>query len=311
MVACFLNRSNCGGMLEKQWNFDGLSSSSRLAAGITLIISEVLGVIGNVFVLIIIVRILKHRRSIPNLFIFILTIIDLITLPLTYTQAIGSHLGGGYYLGGQASCDFHSTAITFCKYMSMFIICLTSLDRYIAMSYPFCYKDHVLYDESRKSRIAVLLAPLTAVLLILSIFPLIGVSRNVLQYPGSYCLFDMTNANAASTVLVAIHITFTGMFLTTIVTANIGVCLQAHRLIQKIKPSLRVSKREAKIWKESREQGKTSQKSKKLRPKQERKLLRTSILSTGVFLICWLPFLVSSFLKIVIPKLYSDFTSML
>ena len=283
-------------MIEKQWNFGSLSTTSRLAAGFTLLISEVLGIVGNTFVLIIIVRILKHRKSIPNLLIFILAIVDLITLPLTYTQAIISHLGGGYYLGGQTSCDLHSTAITFCKYMAMLVISLISLDRFIAMSYPFCYKDHLLYDDTRKYRLLTVLLPLTLVFAVLSTLPLLGMSRNVLQYPGSYCLFDVTHTTTTSATLIGVHISFLGMFLVVIVASNIGVCLQAHRLIQKIKPSLRVSKREAKLSKDSQnlcENGKTSKRRKRLNPKQEKKLLRTSILATSVFLLCWLPFLVS------------------
>lgn len=286
-------------MINKQWDYDAFSVSSRLAAGSTLLISEFLGIVGNTFVLIIIVRILKHRKSIPNLLIFMLTITDLITLPLTYTQAVLSHFQGEYFLGGQGSCDFHSTAITFCNYMSMLALCLISLDRFVALSYPFCYKDHVLYDDNRKFRLMALLLPLTMVIGVLSVLPLLGMSRNVLQYPGSYCLFDMTHRTTLSAMLIGIHVTFIGMFLVVIITTNIGVCMQAHRLIQKIKPSLRVSKREVKLWKESRKQGKSTGKSKKLSPKQEKKLLRTSVLSTSVFLICWFPFLVSTYFKIM------------
>lgn len=281
-------------MVQKQWRFDSLSINARLAAGFTLLISEILGVVGNTFVLIIIVRILQHRKTIPNLLIFTLALTDLISLPLIYTQAVISHLGG-FYVGGQTYCDLHGTSITFCKYMSMLLITLISLDRFIAMSYPFCYKDHMLYDESRKYKLAALLLLLTIAFAILSTLPLLGLSRNVLQYPGSYCLFDITNT-ATSDVLVGIHICFLGTLLVAITTANIGVCMQVHRLIQKIKPSLRVSKREANIWKKSQNKcnkGKTVKRSKKLSPKQEKKLLRTSILTTSISLICWSPFLVS------------------
>ena len=287
-------------MVNKQWNFDGFSPSSRLAAGLTLLMSEFFGIIGNAFVLIIIVRILKHRKSIPNLLILILTLVDLITVPITYTQAILTYLGTGYYFGGQTACDFHSTAITFCKYMGILVTCLISLDRFIALSFPFCYKNHLLYDETRKGRLVALLVPLTMLMAILSVLPLFGMSRNVLQYPGSYCLFDMKPDKRASSILIGIHISFLALFLVAIVTANVGVCMQAHRLIQKIKPSLKVSKREAKLWKESRKHDRTSGRSKRLRPKQEKKLLRTSAISTVVFLVCWLPFMVSIQLKIFI-----------
>lgn len=283
-------------MVQKQWNFEGFSTSGKLAAGFTLLFTQVIGIIGNIFVLIIIMRILRHRKSIPNLLIFILTTIDLITLPLTYTQAIISHLGGDY-IGGQTACDLHGTAITFCKYASVLVVSVISLDRFIAMFYPFCYRDHLLYDESRKYRLATLLFPLIVIFAILSILPLLGMGRNVLQYPGSYCLFDLANRTTASAILIGIHISFLSMFLVTAITTNIGVCMQAHRLIQKIKPSLRVSKRETQQLNECRkkckENGKAFKRRKRLSPKQEKKLLKTSILATGIFLICWAPFLVS------------------
>lgn len=278
--------------IRKQWQYEDLSTATRIAAGTTLLFAELIGLIGNVFVLIIIIRILKHRRNIPNILICILAILDLLSLPLTYTQAIMSHFSG-FYAGGQVACDYHATAIAFCKYSSILTIALISLDRCIALSYPFCYKDHLSYDDTRKYRLFVLIVPLFAVTLILSFLPLIGMSRNVLQFPGSYCLFDMKRRELSSAVLLGMHISFLGTVLVLVTVANVVVCVQAYRLIQKIKPSLRVSKREAKI---QRHKDETSL-YKKLTPKQERKLLRTSLLTIAVFYICWLPFLVSKCIR--------------
>ena len=272
----------------KQWEYQDLSTSARIAAGTTLLFAELIGVVGNAFVLIVIIRILKHRRNIPNILICLLAMLDMLSLPLTYTQAIMSHFSG-VYGGGQIACDYHATAIAFCKYSSILTIGLISLDRCIAMSYPFCYKDHLSYDDTRKYRLFVLIVPLFTVTLILSFLPLIGMSQNVLQFPGSYCSFDMKRRGLSSAVLLGMHVSFLGTVLVLVTVTNIVVCLQAYLLIQKIKPSLRVSKREEKI---QRNRNETSL-YKKLTPKQERKLLRTSLLTIAVFYICWLPFLVS------------------
>eukprot|EP00795_Rhopilema_esculentum_P013572 gene13572-4461_t len=283
--------------IERQWDYPDLSRSLRLAGGITLLISELIGIVGNTFVLIIIARVLQHRKSIPNILILLLTILDLASLPLTYTQALLSY-ANAEYIGGQTACDYHSTIITFCKYASILVISLISLDRFIAMSYPFCYKDHLLYDETRKYRLAALLLPLFAVTGIVSMLPLLGMSRNVLQYPGSYCLFDIRHNTTLSAVLLGMHICFLGIIIMLVVATNIGVCLQAQRLIQKIKPSLRVSKREEKTLQDTSSDYKQRKSYKRLSPKQEKKLLRTSIVATGLFLACWLPFLVRMLLAI-------------
>lgn len=291
--------------IQKQWNYQELSKSARIASAATLIIAEIIGIIGNLFALILITRILKYRRNIPNILICLLTIVDLMALPMTYSQAILSHIEGRY-LGGQLACTYHATAITLFKYLSIVLISLISLERFIAMSYPFCYKERISYDETRKHKIAIVLILVLIAVAIISLLPVIGVGHNVLQYPNSYCSFDMSHKMKSNVVLLAIHITFLSSIAILVIVSNIGVCIQAHKLIQKIRPSLQISKREVQKSRSlsPSQSGVKKTGLKKLTPRQEKKLLKISIFNIAIFIVCWFPFLVKMFLSAIGVRFY-------
>ena len=268
---------------RKQWDFQELPLESRIISGITLLVTGLLGIFGNILVLIIIMRILRHRKNIPNILIYVLAIVDLLNIPFAFTQAVISHFSGGY-VGGQPACDFHATMIIFFSYVSVFLVAAMSLDRNLALSQPFCYQRNSYYNSFKMKLFVLTICIISCVL---SILPTTGLGRNVLQFPGSYCHFDMDRKKSVTMGLLSLNITVLGILIIFVVVCNVGVCILAWKMIdiRQVLTQKNIANQETSSTTSSGSKG-------------EIIFVRLSIVIMVAFLICWLP----AFVSILISK---------
>lgn len=65
-------------MNKREFGLEKFSDEQFLAGGVTLLLTGLLGFVGNALVLIITYRILRHKRNIPNVLILFLEWTDLL-----------------------------------------------------------------------------------------------------------------------------------------------------------------------------------------------------------------------------------------
>lgn len=217
-------------MNHREFGQEAFDNDQFLAGGITLFLSGFIGFIGNTFVLIITYRILRYRKNIPTILILFLAWTDFLTFPLIYPQSLIKYFFG-IYIGDYSACDFQGTVITFLYGVSILLVLVMSIDRLLALYKPFCYEQHISYDKEKVkvTAIGVGTAGLTVALL-----PTFGVGRNVLHFPGTFCLFEWGAKTVDGIALLYIYMTVLSIAILAIVFCNLTVVVLAWRLMRRL-----------------------------------------------------------------------------
>lgn len=216
-------------MNKREFGLEQFSQEQFLAGGVTLLLTGLIGFIGNILVLIVTYRILRHKRNIPNVLILFLAWVDLLVFPLAYPQALVKYFFG-IYIGDYMGCDFHATTITFLFMSSILLVVLMSADRFLALYKPFYYDKHMIYD---KEKIKVASIGFGCSLLTISLLPAFGVSRNVLHFPGTFCLFEWGAVSFEGQTLVYIYMSSLAAAMLFIVFCNLATVIMAMKLFQR------------------------------------------------------------------------------
>ncbi|KXJ25646.1 prostaglandin E2 receptor EP4 subtype [Exaiptasia diaphana] len=217
-------------MNQREFGQEAFSDEQFLAGGITLLLSGTIGFVGNIFVLIITYRILRYRRNIPTIFILFLSWTDLLTFPLIYPQSLLKYFVG-VYVGDYVGCDYQGTVITLLYGISITLVLMMSVDRLLALHKPFCYERYITYD---KEKVKVTAIGVGTAGLTMSLLPAFGVGRNVLHFPGTFCLFEWGAETVDGRALLYIYMTLLSIAMLTIVFCNLGVVILTWRLVRRV-----------------------------------------------------------------------------
>ncbi|XP_031559420.1 prostaglandin E2 receptor EP4 subtype-like [Actinia tenebrosa] len=217
-------------MNHREFGQEAFNNDQFLAGGITLFISGFIGFIGNTFVLIITYRILRYRKNIPSILILFLAWTDFLTFPLIYPQSLIKYFFG-VYIGDYSACDFQGTVITFLYGVSILLVLIMSIDRLLALYKPFCYEQHISYD---KEKVKVTAIGVSAAGFTIALLPTFGVGRNVLHFPGTFCLFEWGAKTVDGIALLYIYMTLLSIAILAIVFCNFTVVLLAWRLMRRL-----------------------------------------------------------------------------
>lgn len=213
-------------MNGREFGQEEFSDEQFLAGGVTLLLTGLIGFVGNLLVLIVTYRILRHRRNIPNILILFLAWIDLLVFPSAYPQSLIKYFFG-FYIGDYMACDFQATTISFLFMLSILLIVLMSVDRLLALCRPFYYDKHMIYDREKVKITAI---GFGCSVLTVSLLPAFGVSRNVLHFPGTFCLFEWGSDTVEGKALVYIFMSALASAMVLIVTCNLVIVVMALRL---------------------------------------------------------------------------------
>jgi len=220
-------------MNKREFGLEKFSDEQFLAGGVTLLITGLISFIGNLLVLITTYRILRHKRNIPNVLILFLAWIDLLVFPLAYPQSLIKYFFG-VYIGDYMGCDFQATAITCLFMLSILLVVLMSVDRLLALYKPFYYDKHMIYD---KEKVKVASIGFGCSVLTISLLPAFGVSRNVLHFPGTFCLFEWGSETFEGQALVYIFMSSLALAMLLVVGCNLVTIVMALRLSQRRRES--------------------------------------------------------------------------
>lgn len=297
-------------MNKKEFNLEGFTNEQFIAGGITLFLSGLIGFFGNTFVLIVTYRILRYRKNIPNVLILFLAWTDLLVFPLAYPQSLVKYFFGVYF-GDYIVCDYQATVLTFLYIVSISLVLIMSVDRLLGLHKPFCYRKYVTYDKE-KVKVAAIGLGITA--LTISLLPTLGIGRNVLHFPGTFCLFEWGAESMDGQALVYAYMTMLSISMLGIVSCNFAVVVLACNLLRTVQSSPQ-QKEDLEMGKQNN--GKTTDsESKKFekhgfeiarrssghRGAMETQFAKWSSAVTFAFVCCWSLFLVSNakyFIKLI------------
>ena len=279
------SRSAFAAMNKREFGLEKFSDEQFLVGGVTLLFTGLIGFIGNILVLIVTYRILRHKRNIPNVLILFLAWIDVLVFPLAYPQAIIKYFFG-VYIGDYMACDFQGTSITFLFMSSILLVVLMSVDRLLVLYRPFYYDKHMIYD---KEKIKVASIGFGCSVLTISLLPAFGVSRNVLHFPGTFCLFEWGSDSFEGQALVYIFMALLAFAMLVVVGCNLATVLMALRLYQ----GRQVNSSSTLRGDEESSSGTNNVESHRVSPKMELQFAKLSGSVAVTFVSCWSLFLVS------------------
>lgn len=245
---------------------DIFSVNVRVLAGVSLLLAFIIGIVGNLVVLCVIIATLGKKKNIPNILILVLTTVDILLVTVTYVQPLTTYLHGKY-IGGYLVCNIHASVVLFFNSMSIIVVISMAIDRYFAVSRPYCYQEKMV---STATKIIIFILVNMTISAAISIPPFLGFGTNTLYYPGTYCMFTLQPTNDRDrTMLMGYLIAFTIMILLVIV-ANIGGSISVYEMIS------------------FRTRYSTSQSADQT-DSEEYLFLRLSIVTMATFLILWFP----------------------
>ena len=290
-------------MNKREFNLEGFTNEQFIAGGITLFLSGLIGICGNIFVLIVTYRILRYRKNIPNVLILFLAWTDLLIFLLAYPQSLLKYFFGVYF-GDYIACDYQATVLTFLYTISISLVSIMSADRLLGLHRPFCYKKYITYDKEKVKVAAIGLGTTT---LTVSLLPALGIGRNVLHFPGTFCLFDWGAESLEGKALVYSYMAMLGIAMATIISCNFGVVVLTWKLIRKVQCKPQV-KEDLEMGRKNSDVETTTSESKKLehlrievarsqsgrRGDMELQFAKWSSAVAFAFVCCWSFFLVSS-----------------
>ena len=231
------------------------------------------GIIGNIFAIIITVRLLKlkvHQLS-PNVFVFGLTCIDFFAVLGISTPTLIVYVAGKW-IGGEDMCRFQGFVALFCSLASGGIAVVMAVDRCIAVSCPFWYRAKMTVSLARNAVLAVITSAAA-----LSLLPVGGIGGFLKSLRGTFCTFDWFSRDLEDVVFSYVILVYSGVLIVTLMFCNVNVIV---KLFQETK-----RKRSASV--RSVEENSSCEKS------LEWQLGWMMIVISAIFLLCWIPFTVS------------------
>lgn len=239
--------------------------------GVILGIITTPGVIANLLTIIVTLKLLRHQKMTPNVFVFALACMDLggivfICFP-TFLCYIFKR-----WVGGDQMCKFQGFLTLFFSLGSGFLATAMSLDRYMAVRWPLLHRQHITIQVVKKIILVMILASA-----FVSFLPVLGFGAFVRNLTGTYCTLNWFATAAEDVAFSCVFASLGILLILTVVFSNINVVFKLYRRREKIRSM--VSKRGDK------EEKKTSN--------LDRQFAKMMIVISVIFLLCWTPFVVS------------------
>lgn len=145
-----------------------------------------LGVIGNVIAIFFLLKASKsHRWNAFYRLVAALAVTDLFGILSTSPVAFAVYDNDVQWVGGEPLCNYHAFMLTFAGLSTVMFVGAMAWDRCLAVSCP------IMYSQMNKNLIVnVVVGTIWILSSFISCFPLMGFSKNVRQFPGTWCFFN-------------------------------------------------------------------------------------------------------------------------
>lgn len=249
----------------------------KLILGITFLLSVVVGCLGNIVAMVIVFKVLRSRQTVPNILILALGCVDLLTIILGFVPALLSYFSG-LRIGYAPLCNFQGTALNLFYLMSIILVSCLSFDRFLALYTPFFYKARGAFNFQK---ITVFLALFFCFAMVICLLPSFGLGKHVLQYPGTFCMFQLDPTELGGKITLNINLTILLSCMVIVVACNSAVSWKSFKMLQrsrKQRPSLKLEETGSSL---------------SICSTDECQFLKLSVIVMTLFLCCWTVFVVS------------------
>ncbi|XP_078617952.1 prostaglandin E2 receptor EP4 subtype-like isoform X2 [Branchiostoma floridae x Branchiostoma japonicum] len=206
---------------------EGIPLENRLRhlASATLCLVTIAGFVLNLLILIVIQKILEDRMTIPNVLVRALSVTDLLNCFLSITIPIIAY-SYPYILHAQPVCDLSATFLYGLSVASQFIVAVMSIERFLAVIYPFKYHGQVGHNVKKASCFVL---GLTLYSTLVALLPVFGLNKNVIHYPNTWCMFDFRDRSPEGRFVVYLGFLNIVVALVVIVVANSAVAMRIRQ----------------------------------------------------------------------------------
>ncbi|XP_078699905.1 prostaglandin E2 receptor EP4 subtype-like [Branchiostoma floridae x Branchiostoma belcheri] len=212
-----------------------LESRLRHLASVTLCLVTIVGFVLNLLILIVIQKILEDRVTIPNVLVRALSVTDLLNCFLSITIPCIAYSYPSI-LHAQPVCDLSATFLYGLSVASQFIVAVMSIERFLAVIYPFKYHSQVGHNVKKASCFVVVLSLYSTLVALLPVF---GLNKNVIHYPNTWCMFDFRNRSPEGRFVVYLGFLNIVIALVVIVVANSAVAMRIRQPKRRRQQSVR------------------------------------------------------------------------
>ncbi|XP_009896116.2 D(1) dopamine receptor [Dryobates pubescens] len=273
----------------KSWAEEGNSELSlRVVTAALLFLLILSTLLGNTLVCVAVVRFRHLCSKVTNVFVVSLAVSDLLVALLVMPWKAASQVAGYWPFG--AFCEVWVAFDIMCSTASILHLCIISLDRYWAISNPFCYQRRM-----RQPVAFITIAVAWLLSLLISFIPVQlrwHKDRGFLsqQEPGARGPEEEESCDSSLSRTYAISSSLVSFYLPVAIMLGTYGCLfrTARRQLRRIS-SLEGAAGRAQGCQAA---GSPQEASLKRSFKKETKLLTTLSVILGVFVFCWLPFFV-------------------
>ncbi|XP_048758804.1 prostaglandin E2 receptor EP4 subtype-like [Ostrea edulis] len=203
------------------------------------------GLLGNGLALVILVRhAAQHKWGIFYRLVAALASTDVFGILTTGPVAFAVYDNKFKWVGGKPLCDYLSFMLIFSGTATLAIMTTMSLDRYLALWYPYFYN-----SLQNKRRIYVMLAGVWIFAAFIASLPLMKFGRNIRQFPCTWCLFDYFGTHPTDK---AFSILFASLGILSIISSSVFNCLVIYAICKGTRSARRGSMKSVKGKKRER-----------------------------------------------------------
>ena len=261
-------------------NFGSLPEPNRdlkLILGITFLLSVVVGCLGNIVAMVVVFKVLRSRQTIPNVLILALGCVDLFTIIFGFVPALFNYFSG-LKIGRASLCNFQGFVLNLFYLMSIILVSCLSFDRFLALYTPFFYKARGAFNWRK---ITVFLIPFFCFAMVICLLPSFGLGKHVLQYPGTFCMFQPNPTELGGKITLNMNLTILLLCMIIVVACNSAVSWKSFKMLKrsrKQRPSLKLEETGSSL---------------NICSTDECQFLKLSVIVMILFLCCWTVFVVS------------------
>lgn len=205
------------------------NSDLKLILGITFLLSVAIGCLGNIVAIVIVAKVLRSRQTVPNVLILLLACIDLLTIIVGFVPALLNYFSG-LSIAHAPLCKFQGTSLNLLYFMSVTLVSCLSFDRFLALYTPFFYKARAVFDCKK---LAVTFTLFSCFAMVISLLPNFGLGKHVLQYPGTFCMFQLNPRELGGKIALNTNLSFLLSCMIIVVACNSAVSWKSLKMLKR------------------------------------------------------------------------------
>ncbi|KAJ8307710.1 hypothetical protein KUTeg_014741 [Tegillarca granosa] len=186
------------------------------------------GVFGNCLALFVLASSsAEQKRTVFYRLVAGLALTDLFGIVATSPVTLAVYANDLTWIGGQPLCDYFSFVMIFAGFDTVFIVGAMAMDRYLALTHPYLYSANISHKK-----VKYIIIVLIIIAFVLACLPLIGVGKNVIQYPGTWCFFDFKGTRVSDKIYSYIYASIGVLMILLLTFTNIvviGILIRMRR----------------------------------------------------------------------------------